>query len=93
MLLLWRGTLHQGLQKIYKIKYKLKTVDLNKKYKNKFRRAAKNGSILLNEIASVPESTYPVEQAEQLLGTLGLSDSESDWLEASIKEVTIDEAS
>ena len=29
---------------------------------------------------------------EKLLGTLGLSDSKSTWLEASIKEVAIDEA-
>ena len=55
--------------------------------------AAKYGSISVNEIASAPESTYHVEQAEQLLGTLRLSDSESNWLEARIKEVTIDEAS
>ena len=40
---------------------------------------------------SVLESTYHVEQVEQLLGTLGLS--ESDWLEASTKEVMIDKAS
>ena len=76
-----------------KAKYKLKTVDLAKKYKSKFRQPARNGSISDNEIASVPELTYQVEQAEQLLGTLGLSNSESDWLEASIKEVMIEEAS
>ena len=62
-----------------KAKYKLKTMDLAKKYINKFRQAAKNGNILVNEIASLPELTYPVEQAEQLLGSLGLGDSESDF--------------
>ena len=61
-----------------KAKYKLKTVDLAKKYKSKLRQAAKNDSISVNEIASAPESTYQVEQVEQLLGTLRLSDSESD---------------
>ena len=61
-----------------KAKYKLKTMDLTKKYKNKFRQVAKNRNILVNEIASVPESTYPVDKAEQLLGSLELSDSESD---------------
>ena len=53
-----------------KAKYKPKTVDLAKICKSKFRQAAKNGSISVNEIASAPESTYQVEQAEQLLGTL-----------------------
>ena len=36
-------------------KYKLKTVDLTKKYKDKFRQAAKKGNISVNEIASVLE--------------------------------------
>ena len=47
-----------------KAKYKLKTMDLTKKCKNKFRQAAKNGNIFVNEIACVPESTYLVEKAE-----------------------------
>ena len=34
-----------------------------------------------------------MEQAQQLLGNLRLSDSESNWLDIGIKEVTIDEAS
>ena len=38
-----------------KAKYKLKTTDLAKKYKNRFRQAAKNRNISVNEIASVPE--------------------------------------
>ena len=76
-----------------KAKYKMKTTDLIKKYKNKFRQAAKNGNISVDEIASVLELTYQVEQAEQLLESLGLSNSDSNWLEAGIKEVMIDEAS
>ena len=56
-----------------KAKYKLKTMDLTKKYKNKFRQAAKNGNISVNEIASVLEMAYLIEKAEQLLGSLGLS--------------------
>ena len=71
----------------------LRQWDLAKKYKSKVRQAAKNGSILVNEIASAPQLTYQVEQVEQLLWTLRLSNSESDWLEASVKEVMIDEAS
>ena len=61
-----------------KAKYKLKTVDLTKQYKSKFRQAAKNGSISANVIASVLELTYQVEQAEQLLGNVRLSGSKSD---------------
>ena len=49
-----------------KAKYKLKTAYLARKYTSKFRQAAKNGSILVNEIASAPESTYQVAQVEQL---------------------------
>ena len=48
-----------------KTKYKQKTVDLTKKYRSKFRQAARDGSILVNEIASVPELAYQVEQAKQ----------------------------
>ena len=58
-----------------KAKYKLKTADLARKYKSKFRQAAKNDSISVNEIASAPELTYQLEQVEQLLGTLRHSDS------------------
>ena len=60
-----------------KAKYKLKTMDLTKKYKDKLRQAVRKGNISVNKIASVPESTYPVEQTEQLIGSLGLSKSES----------------
>ena len=38
-----------------KAKYKCKTVDFARKYKSKFRQAAKSGSISVNEIASAPE--------------------------------------
>ena len=61
-----------------KSKYKLKTTNLTKKYKNQFRQAAKNGNISENEIARVLELTNLVEKAEQLLESLELSDSESD---------------
>ena len=53
-----------------KAKYKLKTADLAKKYKSKFRQAAKNGSISVNEVTSALELTYQVGQVEQLLGTV-----------------------
>ena len=53
-------------------------MNLTKKYKNKFRQAAKNENISVNEKPSVLELTYLVGQAEQLLGSLGLSNSESD---------------
>ena len=63
-----------------KAKYNMKTADLAKKYKDKFRLAARRGNIMVNEamLSSVPESTYSVEQAQQLLGNLRLSDSEPD---------------
>ena len=76
-----------------KAKYKLKTVDLAKKDKDKFRQATRKGNITVSEVSSVPESTYSVEQGEQLLGNLRFSDRESDSLDAGIKEVTADEAS
>ena len=41
-----------------KAKYKLKKMDLDKKYKNKFKQPANNGNILVNEIASMLELTY-----------------------------------
>ena len=58
-----------------KAKYKLRTMDLAKKYKDKFRQAARKGNMTVSEESSVPESTFSVEQ---LLGNLRLSDSESD---------------
>ena len=61
-----------------KAKYKLKTADLTKKYKDRFRQTARKGNITVSKVSCVPESTCLVEQAEQLLGNLRLSDSESD---------------
>ena len=76
-----------------KAKYKLKTTDLTTKYRDRFRQTTRKGNITVSEVSSVPESTYSVEQVEQLLGNLKLSDSKSDWLDAGIKKVTVDEAS
>ena len=50
-----------------KAKYKLRTMDLAKKYKDKFRQAARKGNITVSEVSSVPESIYLVEQEDQLL--------------------------
>ena len=61
-----------------KTKCKPETVDLTKKYKDKFKQAARKGNITVNEVSSVPESIYLVQQVEQLLGNLKLSDSKSD---------------
>ena len=47
-----------------KAKYKLKMMDLTKKYKNKLRQAVKNGNMSVNEIASMMESSNLVEKAE-----------------------------
>ena len=62
------------------VKYKLKTADIAKKYKDKIRQAAKKGGITVNEAAFsyAQESTYSMEQVEQLLGNLQFSDSKSD---------------
>ena len=56
---------------------------------------AKNGSITVNEVAlsDAQESTYSVEQVEQLFGNLQFSDRESDLLDGCKKWVTIDEVS
>ena len=76
-----KGNIYQGLQKFSndKVKYKLKTADLIKTYKDKFRQAARNGNITVNEatLSSTQELTYSVEQVEQLLGNLKLSGSKS----------------
>ena len=47
-----------------KAKYKLKTADLAKKYKDKFRQGARKRNITVNEVSSVPELPYSVEQVE-----------------------------
>ena len=56
----------------------------------------KNSNISINEAAlsSKPQdSTYSIEQAEQLIRGMQLSDTDSDseWLEKFIKDITIDE--
>ena len=63
-----------------KVRYKLKTEDPAKKYKDKIRQAAQKGSIMVNEAAfsDAQELTYSVEQVEQLLGNLQFSDNKSD---------------
>ena len=63
-----------------KVKYKLKTMDHAKKYKDKIRQAAKRGNIKVNKaiFSNAQESTYSLEQTEQLLGSLQFSDSISD---------------
>ena len=76
-----KGKSHQGLQKITKdrAKYKLKTADLTKKYKDKFRQTARKRNTTVSEamLSSAPESTYLVKQVEQQLGNLRFSDSKS----------------
>ena len=61
-----------------KAEYKLKTANLAKKYKSKFRQLGKIGSISVNKISSALGLTYQVDQAEKLLGTLRLSNSNSE---------------
>ena len=76
-----------------KAKYKLKTADLAKKYKDKFRQASRKGNVTVNEetLSSTQESTYSIKQAEKLLGSF--SSSKSNWLDGCTKEVPVDEAS
>ena len=90
-----KGSITSKTKKIYQgqSQIQIKTMDLTKEDKNKFRQAGKNWNILVNEIASVLESAYLVEQVEVLPVSLRLCSSESDWLQAGVKEVTIDEAS
>ena len=91
VLLLWRGASCQGLQKIYQEQSQIQIKDNGPQ--QEIQKQVQAGNISINQMASVPELTYLVEQSEQLLGSLGLGDSVSNWLEAGIKEVTIDEAS
>ena len=66
-----------------KAKYKLKTSDIMQKCKNKIVQKAKNDNLPINEatFSTNQESMYSVKQAEQLLGNMQFSDSESslDW--------------
>ena len=74
--------LFRGCEKFSKdnAKYNLKTTELAKKYKDNLRQAVKKGNITVTEVAfsNTQELTYSMEQAEQLLGNLHFSDSESD---------------
>ena len=61
-----------------KAKYKLKTADIVCKCKEKIIQKARkeNVSIIEASFASTQESTYAMEQAEQLLGNMQFSNSE-----------------
>ena len=52
-----------------------KDTDVAKHYKNKIQDAVWRGNITINEVSftRVPETTYSIEQVEQLLGNLQLS--------------------
>ena len=68
------------------------------KYRRRLLRDAKKSNISVYDTAlfSRPqESIYSVEQAEQVIGGMQLSDtgSDSDWLDRVIKDVTVDKAS
>ena len=78
-----------------KTKYNLKTTDLAKKYKDKLRQADMKGNITVKEAAFsyAQESTYSVEQAEQLLWNLDFSVIKSVWLDRYITQITTDDAS
>ena len=78
-----------------KAKYKLKSVDMFQKCKDKIMQQAKKENVSINKaaFAMAQESTYSVEEAEQLLGNMHFSgsDSELEWLDQYIRVVTIDE--
>ena len=78
-----------------KAKYKLKSVDMFKKCKDKIMWHAKKENMSINEAAftMAQESTYSVEEAKQLLGNMHFSgsNSKSEWLDQHIREVTLDE--
>ena len=76
----YNGSNHRSQNNVFQAigKYKLKTMDLTKKYKDKFRQAARKWNIIVSEVPSVLESTYLEEHVKQLLGNLRLSDIESD---------------
>ena len=74
-----------------KSKDKQRDTDVTKHYKSKLWDAMQKGNITINEasFARMPEMTYSVEQMEQLLGNLQLSNS--DWLDRYPSQVTVDE--
>ena len=63
-----------------KAKYKLKSADMFKKCKDKIMQQAKKENVSINEatFTMVQESTYSMEEAEQLLGNMCFSDTESE---------------
>ena len=64
-----------------KAKYKLKTADITQTYKDKILQKAKKENTRVNEAtlsSSQQESTYTMEQAEQLLGNMHFSNSRSE---------------
>ena len=79
-----------------KAKYKLKTVNIIQNYKDKIVQKAKKDNISINEamfLDSQHESTYCIEQAEQLLGNMHFSNSgsELEWLDKYVQNVIVDE--
>ena len=62
-------------------KYKLKTASIAQKYKDKIIQKAKEDNISINEATfsgNQQESTYSIEQVEQLLGNMHFSNSGSE---------------
>ena len=80
-----------------KVQYKLKTAEIIQNYKEKIIQKAKKDHISINKatFSSNWKSTYSMDQAKQLLGSMQFSDSESEseWLDRYIQEVTIDKVS
>ena len=79
-----------------KDKYSFNRANVMKMYKERLLTNAKKSNISINKatLSSRPqESTFSVEQTEQLIGGMQLSDTSSDskLLDKVIKEVTVDE--
>ena len=75
------NTTSMHAKSLKKDKYTLSRVDIAKKYEKKLLKKAKKSNISINETAlsSRPqESTYSVEQAEQFIAGMQLSDTGSD---------------
>ena len=62
-----------------KARYRLKTSDITQKCKDKIIQKAKKDNVSINEatFSTSQDSTYSMEQAEQVLGNMQFSDSES----------------
>ena len=77
------------------VKYNLSRANIARKYKERILKNVKKSNISINEAALLnkcQESTYSIEHAEQLIGAMQLSktDSDSDSLDEFIQYVTID---